>query len=194
MSLTLTPTLSSTSANSYVTLAFADAYWQDHYQAVKAAQWEALSDSQKTSALIQACRCLETLRFVARATKDADYELHFLRNPGVVVQTNRDVIPLRAAYNQALQFPRNIDRTDESGEYFIPESIKLAQCEQAVYLLGVDDSALATRLQGVVSESMSVGSIKVSQQFEGVGTLIGPMALEYVRPFLLTMSSTMRRG
>jgi hypothetical protein len=93
--------------------------------------------------------------------------------------------------NQALQFPRNCDYTS-SGTPYIPTEIIDAQCEQALYLLSVDESSISSQLQGVGSESVQAGSISTSQDFSRVGTLLAPMAYELIAPYLLRSSSFRR--
>lgn len=189
MAITLVTTLSSDNANSYADVSYCDAYWEQHYSTIKSELWSALTEPQKVLLLVQACRAIERLRFTVSSVGSPDFQLRRAASPGVIVQTYVSPKPVKAVYTQALQFPRNID-TD------IPEPIKLAQCEQAVYLLSFDDSVIAAKLQGIDSEKTTVGAISVSQSFSGsgAGTMLSPMALEYVGPYLLRTSSSLRRS
>ncbi len=193
MALTLVSTLSSETANSYCDVSYCDDYWAQHYSSTKADLWAALTTPQKTMLLIQACRSIERLRFTVSRNNNTEYTLRHTSTPGLIAQYANNIIPVKDSYIQSLQFPRNIDR-DSAGVLSMPEPIKLAQCEQAVYLLSFDESAMSARLQGVDSESTSVGSVSVKQTFSGSGTALSPMALEYVSPFLIRTSATLRRA
>lgn len=195
MALALVTTLAAENANSYVDVEYADSYWLDHYQTTKANQWAALSEAQKTSALISACRQIEGLRFTYPynpSSSSSGYE--YDRGSGLVIELIDRSQPIKSSYFQALQFPRVLDRDKEDGSFFVPEPVKEAQCEQAVYLLTFDESAIATRLQGIESESITVGPISTSQRFGGVGTALAPMAIERLKPYLISSSKKVRRG
>lgn len=193
MALTLVSTLSSETANSYCDISYCDDYWAQHYSSTKADLWAALTTPQKTMLLIQACRSIERLRFTVTRNSNTEYTLRHTAIPGLIAQYITNVVPVKDSYTQALQFPRNVDRNSE-GVQVIPEPVKLAQCEQAVYLLSFDESVMASRLQGIDSESTSVGSVSVKQTFSGSATALSPMALEYVGPFLLRTSAVLRRS
>lgn len=193
MAITLTTTLSSEVANSYVDVAYCDDYWSNHYSTSLQDQWSALTTGQKSLLLVRACRILETLRFTAPTERVGLFEYKYNKNTRLVTSVPNDVVPTKAEYLQALQFPRSID-TNSTGAKFIPEPVKMAQCEQAVYMLSFDESVLASRLQGVLSESVSAGSVSVDQQMAGSGTALSPMAYEFVKPFLLKASATIGRG
>lgn len=189
MALTLVDTLFAADANSYVDTAFADDYWDGNFNTTKAAQWTALTANQKASALIAACRVLETLRFTypSRTDQLSPY------------------IPYRLYAAQALQFPRTIDLDDPANagnevNYFIPEGVKFAQCEQAVFLLTFDDAVLANQLAGIVQEYVKAGEVAVSQTFanskggSSSHSMVSPVALEFVRPYLLRSSISLARA
>jgi hypothetical protein len=151
---TLVSTLMSEVANSYVDLAYADAYWEDDYRANLSAQWAALSDGQKTSALVDACDVLESLRFTL-PNGMRDYSL-FLRPQRTQLLQGMLIVsmkPYKLIYSQRLQFPRNLDvyvseppSPELMGQPYIPESIKEAQCEQAAFLLTFDEGTYQNRL------------------------------------------------
>jgi hypothetical protein len=187
--------LSDQFANSYVDVTYCDEYWGQHWSTDKADQWAALTTAQKTSLLIQACRSIESLRFTVNSVfTDADTEWRFDRSSGMVVELPTTNNPVRAQRLQSLQFPRTVDRNAETGAFFVPEPIKMAQCEQAVYLLNMDETAIANRLQGISQETVEVGTLRTSQNVSAGGVALAPMALEYVRPFLIRTSSSLRRG
>lgn len=194
MAYTLTSTLSNEFSNSYVDLAYADNYWANHYSTVKSDSWSALGDDPKTLLLILACRTIESMRFTYTNPLQTDYQLVYDQRLGVVLDLEIDPDPMKFAYNQALQFPRNLDRNTTTGMAFIPEGIQMAQCEQAVYTLNFDESVIANRLQGITRDQVTVGNISLRQAYDRVGTSVAPAALEMVRPFLVRDSRKMRRG
>lgn len=180
-------------SNSYVDVPYADSYWANHYNAVASAQWFALTVSQKAFALIAACRLIETIRFTTATRLRDDYPLLYDRHSGTFIQLNDQLSPIKFYYYQRLQFPRNLDRDILDGTLFIPEPICMAQCEQAVYLLTVDTSAIAARLQGVVEDVTYVGSIHLRQNFVQGGSTFSPVALDMARPYMLTSTHPVRR-
>jgi len=184
--LTLDSSLATTTSNSYVDLAYANDYWTGHFSATKAAQWAALSDQQKTTLLIQATRILETARYT-HFVPISEYQLHYDRITGQVLDISMNRAPVRYYYYQKLQFPRNLDIDPITQELYIQPGVQMAQCEQAIYLLNFDESAIATRLQGIVSDALSIGrgQVHTQQQFVAEGSSFAPMALEMIRPFFV---------
>lgn len=194
MSITLNTTLADKYANSYATAAYCDDFWSNHYNTAKAIQWAALTDGQKTTLLIKSCRVVETARFTLFSNLAQWIPLYYDRRTGIVAQLNTQVDPVRYYYYQALQFPRNLDRDINTGDLFIPEPVLMAQCEQTVYSLNFDDTAVANRMQGIVTDHTYVGNIKLAQAYVGNGSEWSPQALEYIRPLLLKTSSRVRRS
>lgn len=193
MALTLVTTVAGSTSNSYVTTAYCDAYWEQHYSATKAALWSALSDVQKVSALINACRVIETGRFTVPVSPyNESFYHHDTRQGKMIVMYPEDYQPIKSDSTQNLQFPRNIDRDSTTGDLFIPEAVQLAQCEQAVYLLAFDDSVLSNKLQGIATDSVGVGNLRMSQEYSGQGTALAPMAVEHLRPFFITNTKLRR--
>ena len=181
------------SANSYITVAECDDYWENHYSAVKVAQWQALAAAQKVMALISACRVIETARFVTPCVShSADYSYEVRR--GLVVQRPEAGVAIRSDYYQKLQFPRNLDQDASTGEYYIPDAVKWAQSEQAVFLLSYDESNMADRLQGLQSSSVKAGDIAVQQTLDTNTSMFSPVALEFLKPFLNRGRVGLRRG
>src|SRR5262249_49375286 len=110
-----------------------------------------------------------------------------------VFQFNDIRIPVRFFYYQALQFPRNLDVDVNTGQTFIPEEVLMAQCEQAIYSLSFDETAIANRLQGVTEDTTSLGNIRVRQNLVSDGTEFSPSALEHLKKFFLKTSSRFGR-
>jgi hypothetical protein len=193
MALTIDVTVAGDSANSYADVTYADAYWSGHYNSIKSAQWAALTTAKKTTALIHATRIIEFVRFTVFETTESG--LVYDPNSGLVLNMVDSVEPVRSTIDQSLQFPRNLDYDSGSGTFFIPEGVKMAQCEQAVYLLTLDEGAIANRLQGIVSESVGLGSgqISVSQSYVTRGSFLSPVAVDLLKEFMVK-SAKLRRS
>lgn len=175
-------------ANSYIDQTYADAYFAGHISTVKDAAWAALSANQKASALIQATWVIEQLKFTVPtvpwdATLSYDNLLHryYYSSPAIPGSA------IKWSALQSLQFPRNVD-TNYNG-VFIPEAVKDAQCEQAVFMLTVDEDTMAKTLAGIVSETFIGGGITIAQRFGNkggtVGTLLAPLTKQFVNPYIL---------
>ncbi len=115
----LNATLGATTANSYCTLEVADSYASRQHWAAK---WAELTDNQQVIALLQACKWLETLKYVGKrccpSTDDANAP-------------------------QRLSWPRHDARCDGIILYctFIPPALIEAQVELA-YRLALDPDAI----------------------------------------------------
>jgi hypothetical protein len=193
MAVILNNVLSDRYANSYIAVGYCDDYWNAHYNTVKANQWSALDSTQKITLLIKACRVIETARFTVNARLLGDYHLHYDRHTQTAMFFNEEATPVKYTYYQSLQFPRNLDRDPTTGELYVPEPIKMAQCEQAVYSLNFDEAAVASRMQGIGDETATIGSIRIHQRFTAGGNEWSPSALEYVKPFLVRLSHSVKR-
>lgn len=199
-SVVLDTTLAGENSNSYVDVATCDDYWTTHWSRTKADLWLSLTPPQKTNLLIQACRVIETARFV-NSTIRSDYHLRYSMATKAVLNLPLQRDPVKYYWYQRLQFPRNLDihamsgPSWEAGNLYVPDPILWAQCEQAAYLLSFDETAMATRLQGVTLDKLSIGKNQVSttQEFETSGSMYAPTALEMVRPFMVKNGRS-RRG
>jgi hypothetical protein len=170
-----------------VTLNEANAYFNSHYLTAKKTAWTALASPQKESVLKRACQLLETLLVL-------DDQLSTGRLPvALVVDLGYDLSVHRSEYNQRLQFPRNLD-VDLTGEPFVPQEVKDAQCEQAVYLLAFDDTTLITIGQGIVEDAVTAGAVKSYTKYsEGKApTYLSPHVIELMRPYLRPTSRLRR--
>lgn len=184
-------TVGGENSDSYVTVTEANAYFNVHYSLTKKAIWTATSGPQKEMLLKRACQLLETLKVLDNEFTTGTLPL------ALVIDYGYDLTIHKGATNQRLQFPRNVDVTS-SGDLFIPQEVKDAQCEQAVYLLAFDDAALVTQLQGIEEEANTVGPIKTYVKYRAGGgagntTYLSPMVVELMRPFLRP-TSRVRRG
>jgi hypothetical protein len=187
MAITLDNSIGGLESNSYVNSTYFDDYWTNHFNQILAAQVAALTGPQTDYLLVRACRILESLRFT-RPISRMDYQLRYNRLTGTVVDMSyltRE--PVKFAYFQKLQFPRNLDVHIEDGTFIIPEPILMAQCEQAAYLLNFDETAIANRLQGITMDKVGVGrqQIDLTQEYGASGSVLAPMAHELIRPYLV---------
>ncbi len=187
-------TIAGPESTSYIETSYADAYWSGHYSATKAAQWATLTQDQKTTLVISATRIIDTARFT-HIIPISEYQLHYDHKTGQVLDITMNREPCRYYYYQKLQFPRNIDIDPVDHTVFIPIPVKMATCEQAIYLLNFDESIAANRMQGVTLDKFSVGKgqLETTQQYGGVVSMYAPMAMELIRPFFVT-GAKMRRG
>lgn len=179
-------------SNTYCTAAFADDYWANDYRSANVSQWAALANPAKTNLLIQACKVIETARFTVPVTLP-EYAMHYDRRTRMVLSLNLTRTPVKFYYYQRLQFPRNLDiyyltppTGAALGDLYIPEDVLIAQCEQAMYLLNLDQTALATRMQGVLTNKVVLGNnaVGLTQEYSTVGSMFAPMALEMLRPYM----------
>lgn len=177
--MSLDATLGGDAANSFVTVDEADTYFSNHFSTAKNTLWSGLTSAQKESVLKRACQQLETLRVL-------DYELGYGALPLSLLERGYADYTIHRLYpHQLLSFPRNID-LDATSSAYIPQAVKDAQCEQAVYMVAYDDSILQARLNGVADETVSAGPVRIHTTYRAGGgiSLIGPMTLELMRPFL----------
>jgi hypothetical protein len=192
MALALDTTKSGETSNSYCDQSYADDYWANHYSLTKSAQWGNLSDGQKTTALIQATRVLESVRFTYKVGLP-DYALHYDRHTGQVLDLNLTRDPVKYFYYQRLQFPRNLDIYYEqstpglNGQTYIRDEVMQAQCEQAMYLLNFDETATANRMQGITLDRIGLGKgqMDATQEYATSGTALAPMAYELLRDLMV---------
>lgn len=118
-------TVGSASANSYVTLAEAEAYFADR---LRVDAWTGASSADKEKALLTACRHIEACRIrVHRRPYGYPGE-----PPDMMGRPYDPLAPSNP--DQALSFPRKKDK-DNDGNFAIPRRVKDAQCEEALALL-----------------------------------------------------------
>lgn len=142
MAFLLDATVAGTTANSYCTVAYADAYLAE--RGADADAWNALDEDAKGRRLAQATRLIDRCHF-----------------DGVKYDTS--TVRTGADNGQALKFPRDGD-TDSAGDPFVIEEAKIAACEVAL-LLCESRGALGS---GAGIGSLSLGSMSAS--FEGDNT------------------------
>jgi hypothetical protein len=186
---TLDSALSLETSNSYCTAAYALDYWANHFDTVKSAQYAALTDTQQQKLLARACQVIEGLRFTIPITLP-EYAIHYDRHTGKVLDLSLTRQPVKYFYYQRLQFPRNLDVyyfTEPVGTIYMRPELKDAQCEQAMYLLNFDESALANRTMGITMEKVGVGkqAVDITQEYGAAGSSMSPIAYEFVRSLVV---------
>lgn len=192
--MTLDVTISGKASNSYVDVAYADSYFTSHYDADKAAAWAALTTPKKTTALIQATRILETVKCTDTTTSSLEYVPTYNKLTGSVQFMFEDRSKtVKNLYYQKLQFPRNID-VDDLGAAFIPEEVKMAQCEQAVFLLDLDTDDLSASLGGAEFKATTVGQISIRTQYKTGASSVAPLAYEFLKPFIVQGTVKVKRA
>jgi len=192
MALTVDTTISGEFANSFVNVAYADDYFDNHYDTTKQTTWGDLDDGPKNALLVQAASIINSLRFTYPSLRE-DYELEYDSYSKKVISLTSDIRPLKRSYLQNLQFPRNIDVHSQTGVAYIPEDIKIAQCEQAIALKGYSSTSITKVLGGIKREMVEIGG-QITQDItyadSGTMTNVGvatvdPLALQYVSKYLL---------
>lgn len=184
----LITTIGGTGSNSYVDIAFADDYFANHWSDAKSQLWSDKSTAQKERALLSAMSFLESLRIL-------DYQFASGKLPLALIAQQNDMTVHRAEVGQKLQFPRNVDIDYENTfETFIPQAVMESQCEQAIYLMAVDETPVVAQMQGIDSESASVDDIKTHTQYTGRGHLFAPMAFQLMQEFVRPTSKRFRRA
>jgi len=140
MALELDATLGGATANTYLTLAEAETYFEKR---LHSDDWDDATDAQKNEALAMSARMI-----------DGMYDF-----VGTIMTTT-----------QALRWPRG-NVYDIDGRYLtpteIPSPIANAQCEQALYLLSTDPTALPAILsQGIKRAKIGPLEVEASMSFQ----------------------------
>ena len=149
MAVTIHATAGAANANSYITLAQADAYVEAMISSTDVSKWSTGTDDTRNRALAAATQRLDRERFLgARATdtQALQWPRTGVRKPDTYVNTYATGFPFRI-----------------SDDYFtdteIPDQIKRAQIELAVYLHNNTDGISLSGLNDY--KSIQVGNISV---------------------------------
>ena len=119
MAINLKSSVGTPTANSYVSLASANSYYEAHYNAQS---WANLSSATNATAANEPKK-----KILIQATREIDRTFRFYKgkyNTGLQGETTY----------QALQFPRSDDYL-ASGTLFIEEAVKYATYEQALWIM-----------------------------------------------------------
>ena len=149
MAVTIVATAGSATANSYITLAQADAYVDAMINSTDVSKWGTGTDDTRNRALAAATQRLDRERFLgARATdtQALQWPRTGVRKPDTYVNTYATGFPFRISDDYF---------TDEE----IPDQIKRAQIELAVYLHNNTDGISLSGLNDY--KSIQVGNISV---------------------------------
>lgn len=152
-------------ADSYLTVADADALAAARGLGRAATAWLAASNDDKEKALRQATTDIDTVASTAG---------------------------LRYAFDQALVFPRVVD-VDGLGAAYIVPNVRLATYEQAIYVLAnskLFDDAASRRARGLVSFSDDDASGTAAMRSDY--GLIAPRAMAYLNTVRDTGRTTLR--
>lgn len=144
--------------NTYVSLSDANAYFDTR---LNSDAWTAASETDKEKALIMAARIMNEFRYTGR----------------------------KYNYTQPLAFPRlGTEHELSDGQLMlyavlitVPESVKNAQCEQAIYLLEGEDQNKLLASAGV--QSYGAGGASFSLYNDGY-TQLAPKARHFLSQFL----------
>lgn len=192
--LTLDTTIAGEKANSYIDANYLSDYWGAHYDTVTAGKVALLTDDQVTQTLIQATRIIETLHCTEPVDPLSDWHLVYdSRNQQVrSVKTNYGR-PQKWNFYQRLQFPRTTDIYSD-GTLYLPPEVQIAQAEQVGYIINFDPTIMANRLQGVSHDSINVGGVAISQKLEPNGSMLSPVAYQFMKPFLIRSNMRLMRS
>jgi len=184
----LTTDIAGEFSDSYVTIAEANQYFASHWSTAKESAWSSLSVAQRERVLKFAANIIDTLRI-----HDVDYGSGPLP-PALRADGALSYSVHRLDMVQRLGFPRNVD-VDSTGTAYIPTEVKDAQCEQAVFLLTADETAMSNYLSGIAEEAVSAGPVRVYTRYaDGASaSMIAPMTMELLRPFVRP-TRRMKRG
>ena len=142
--------------NTYISLSDANTYFSKTF---KASTWSALSDDNKSIALLEACKKMEQLQYIGIKQSDS----------------------------QALEFPRNFGNplTYGASEYDgTPQDVKNAQCELALYLYtNLNNKVNELRQNGIKSMSLGNESYSFVDNYNGYD-INSPECLEYLNKWL----------
>ena len=167
------------SDNCYVTLAQADAYVAN---TLRADDWALSGDTDREKALIQATAEIEALGG-AKADDLSPTRALFRGTPYATTEDDGGTM----ITSQALHFPRTTD-VDGNSTVFIPQALRDAVCEQALWLLERLRNPPLVDRQGLRSEG--VKNFALDGHSETLGSVsrppgIAPAAWRLVRQFVV---------
>ncbi len=155
MAVTIDATAGGANANSYITLAQADAYVEAMISSTDVSKWDTGNTDSRNRALAAAAQRLDRERFLgARATdtQSLQWPRTGVRKPDTYVNTYATGFPFRISDDYF---------TDEE----IPDQIKRAQIELAVYLKNNTDGISLSGLNDF--KSVQIGNLSVTPDKSG---------------------------
>lgn len=187
-------------SNSYIDVAYADEYFEEHFDSAKTDAWGLLGDGQKQTLLVQATLIIEQYKFTY-VLERRELSLHYDPQTGTVHDFLSVTYPVKYTWNQNLQFPRNLDVDSASGITYIPEAVKVALCEQAITLRSFSASNTTKVMSGIKSEEVELpGPIRKATTYQDGSTVstfitsasVSPLALQYLTPYMLQADKVYR--
>ena len=163
----ITCTPAGASDNCYITLAYADTYFDN---TLRDTIWQAFEGDQQDRALIQATKEIE-------------------QRGGIKSDTNatRSLFPgAPSDEDQALHFPRGSDE-DADGNLIIPQGVADAVCEQAFWLLQQRDNPVLLDRDGLQAAGVRNVAIDGLSETYGPRTIprgMAPLAWPLIRPYI----------
>jgi hypothetical protein len=177
----LVSTVAGSDSDSYISLEDAELYFADHWQTSKRTAWLDLTEGQKERVLRTATNILESINVL-----DNEYGGSRMLLPAALrdefTMFRGEVMRYDAA--QRLNFPRNVDISLDVYQPYIPISVEEALCEQAVYMLSLNEDALTAQMLGYRSQEATAGSVSSIERYTGGGQLFAPMAVALMKPFI----------
>lgn len=171
-------TIAGANANSYQTLQEAEEYFATR---LHSDAWDGAANTDKQKALIEATRTIDRV-----ATRIGPPPQYWLRNWTARIPWNYALLGFRYDIHQKLKFPRWWDRNLATNEVYIPQDIRYAQCEIAIWLLEKG----ADQIQREKLQAQGVTQVRIDDLQEvydpstGNRTLLPQAAFEYLRPYL----------
>jgi hypothetical protein len=202
MSVLLDATIAGEFSNSYVDITYADQFFEADSDTARNDAWSALGDDQKQRLLVQATYAIEAFRFTYNSYyRDQNYEYDSRSQKVIRISVDHD--PVRYDASQNLQFPRNFDINLNTGLPYIPEPIKMAQCEQALYTVTFDNSSIVKVTGGIKSEEVEIaGQIRRAVTYQDAASItatgtsvvsgISPIVFQYLSSFIARSSKARR--
>ena len=155
MAVTIDATAGGANANSYITLSEANTFVEAMIESTDVSKWTTATDDQKNRALYTATQRLDRERFIgARATNTQalQWPRTGVRKPDTYVNTYATGFPFRIS-------------EDYFSETEIPDQIKRAQIELAVYLKNNTDGISLSGLNDF--KNVQIGSLNVTPDKTG---------------------------
>lgn len=169
--------------NSYLSLADAEAYFAAR---LRATAWASASDADKETALLQACRAIESLVPNWEGAPTVT---------GQALQWPRMEVPNRRTGGRTSGWP--YDGYAYYDMTAMPQPLTDAQCEEALELLAraqdLDmDDAERDRARGVVKTSIAKASVEYGNVTVYGGVLVSAQAWQCLRPLRRTTPAQVR--
>ena len=155
MAVTIDATVGGANANSYITLAEADAFVEAMVLSTDAAQWDSGNTDSRNRALTAAAQRLDRERFLGARTNDTQalqWPREGVRKPDTYVRSYTSGFPFRLTED----YYTNTE---------IPDQVKRAQIELAVYLHNNKDGISLSGLNDY--KNVKIGSIDVTPDKAG---------------------------